>query len=152
MRVVLDANVFISYLLAGRGQSGTIVLIVELALVGRYTLLLPEELLDEIIESVRTKRKLSRLINDQEAKELVRILRATAQILPPPAPPEAPIVRDAEDDYVYLAARQANADYLVTGDKDLLALADDASPLKIVTPAQFLRVLQESGLVQVTDR
>ena len=53
-------------------------------------------------------------------------------------------VRDPNDEHILAAAIGSNADYLVTGDKDLLTLADDPrlGSLKIVTAAQFLDALE----------
>jgi putative PIN family toxin of toxin-antitoxin system len=45
-----------------------------------------------------------------------------------------PDLRDAGDQQVLGTLRASRADYLITGDKDLLALADKYS---IVTPAAF---------------
>src|SRR5215211_3674825 len=64
-----------------------------------------------------------------------------------PLPDEALPVhcRDGQDDIVLAIALGATADYLVTGDADLHALADHTalSGLRIVTPAQFLAELPE---------
>lgn len=51
-----------------------------------------------------------------------------------------PTVRDPKDQSILSLALQSQADYLVTGDKDLLILKDhpDISPLQIVTVKQFL--------------
>lgn len=50
--------------------------------------------------------------------------------------------RDPKDDYLIDAALRGQADYLVTGDFDLLALADDpAISVQIVSPSTFLAML-----------
>lgn len=59
---------------------------------------------------------------------------------PSPTPPSTQISRDADDDSLYLSARQFGADHHVTGDADLLALAPVSAPVRIVTPAEFLGV------------
>jgi predicted nucleic acid-binding protein len=51
----------------------------------------------------------------------------------PEAPPDANL-RDPADQPVLATLRASGADYLITGDKDLLALADR---YPIVTPAAF---------------
>jgi len=53
-------------------------------------------------------------------------------------------VRDPKDTMV-LAAALGNADYLVTGDDDLLVLADDPrlGQLRILTVTAFLNILKE---------
>ena len=67
------------------------------------------------------------------------------------APPVIPLaqlplaVRDPKDEPILAAALGGNADFLVTGDKDLLVLAGDPrrGALQIVTAAEFLAVLGE---------
>lgn len=49
--------------------------------------------------------------------------------------------RDPEDDKFLAAAVEARADYVVTGDKDLLDLKA-YKVVRIITPAQFLRILR----------
>jgi predicted nucleic acid-binding protein len=50
------------------------------------------------------------------------------------------VTGDPEDDYVLATARLARADYLVTGDKGLLALVRDEGTA-IVSPRQFMELL-----------
>ena len=67
------------------------------------------------------------------------------------APPVTPLahlplsVRDPKDDPILAAALGGDADYLVTGDQDLLVLAGDPrlGALRIVTAAEFLAVLAD---------
>jgi predicted nucleic acid-binding protein len=49
-----------------------------------------------------------------------------------------------EDDLILATEASARADHLVTGDRQLLALGSHAGAL-IVSPRQFLTVLQEPG-------
>ncbi|MGI8642622.1 MAG: hypothetical protein ACR2LS_00700 [Thermomicrobiales bacterium] len=51
------------------------------------------------------------------------------------------VVRDDRDDYLLEHARRANADYLVRGDRDLLALAATIEEPRIVSPAEYLILL-----------
>lgn len=58
--------------------------------------------------------------------------------------PDSPVtVRDPEDAHVLATALGGGADYLVSGDDDLLTLADDArlAPVRIVTARYFLQLL-----------
>lgn len=61
---------------------------------------------------------------------------------------ELPVpIRDADDAVILGTALAANADLLVTGDKDLLILAGDErlGRLTIIPPAQFLDMLAASA-------
>ena len=63
-----------------------------------------------------------------------------------PAKTEIPAVRDPDDELLLRVTVAGNADYLVTGDKDLLVLrgTDALGSLQIVTPRDFLKVLTAS--------
>jgi predicted nucleic acid-binding protein len=54
------------------------------------------------------------------------------------------VVRDPNDDMVVACALEARADYIVTRDKDLLSLGTYEG-IRIVTPRQFLDLLERSG-------
>lgn len=143
MRVLFDANIYISYLLPSR-QAGTIEAIVEAAVEGAFTLLIPAELVREFSRRVATKEYLARRILPEEAAQFMAILEQEAEVVPEIPEPIPTISRDAKDNYLLAHALLARADYLVTGDEDLLVLRK-VGEVEIVSPAGFLRVLRESG-------
>jgi putative PIN family toxin of toxin-antitoxin system len=49
------------------------------------------------------------------------------------------ICRDPSDDMIVNCCLAAGADYLVSGDRDLLEIPEAALPFRIVTPAAFLK-------------
>ena len=49
------------------------------------------------------------------------------------------ICRDSEDDMLLECCVEADADFLITGDNDLLALPIPLSSLKIVTSYEYIR-------------
>lgn len=55
-------------------------------------------------------------------------------------------IRDPKDIVILATALDGHADYLVTGDKDLLVLANHKSirPLQIITPTEFLHLYMNS--------
>ena len=55
-----------------------------------------------------------------------------------------PICRDPNDDHVIATALAINADFIVTGDKDLLALSQYQS-IRILTARAFLKELGGSS-------
>ena len=59
-------------------------------------------------------------------------------------PPVTGVVRDPNDDMIVACALAAGADYIVTRDKDLLSLGEHEG-IRIVTPRQFLDLLERSG-------
>ena len=75
-------------------------------------------------------------------EEALRILRdGFPWIEPPPLP--IPVCRDVDDDWILATAVAAQAEYLITGDNDLLTLKTHAG-VSIVTPREFLRLLGEA--------
>lgn len=71
----------------------------------------------------------------QKLEEEIDLLALQARMVEPAALPET-VVRDASDIAVLGTLLASRADYLVTGDKDLLTLAGRHA---IVTPAAFWR-------------
>jgi putative PIN family toxin of toxin-antitoxin system len=61
----------------------------------------------------------------------------------PPMPITGIVIADADDDIFIACALSANADYLISGDDHLLRLKQYGA-IKIVKPAEFLRVFRNS--------
>lgn len=139
LRALLDANVFISYLLTPEGDS-PIHKIVRAGVLGRYVLLLPEELLDELARKAREKRYLAERISPEEMEELAAILREVSEAVPKITQEIPAVTRDPKDDYLLAYAVVGQAHYLVTGDADLLALGC-VEGVRIVTPREFGGIL-----------
>lgn len=133
LRVVLDTNVLLSGISYPASIPGKIMAAWRF---GSVDVVLSEFILDEL------RRVLPRLANRHalsaaEIEDLVDILSIQAEIVQP-LPIHEPELRDMNDQPILgtlLAAQHAQgADYLVTGDKDLLVMGDR---FPIVTPAQF---------------
>jgi putative PIN family toxin of toxin-antitoxin system len=151
MRVLLDVNILLSYLLSPHRQS-PIHQVVTAGLGGAFVILLPGELLQEMSRKAHERRYLSERITPQELKEFVDILADLAESIPP-IPEEIPAVTcDPKDDYLLAYALVGQADYLVTGDEDLLEF-EQVDTLKIITAREFLTVLAppQPGLPQVAE-
>ena len=87
-----------------------------------------------------TKRYLTERISTEEVDRLIRLLSAVAETVSPVTTPIAPAIRDLDDSYLLAYALVGQADYLVSGDADLLVLGE-VGKLKIVAPADFVRLL-----------
>ena len=140
MRVLIDSNVFISYLLSSSG-AGVIQEIFSAWLGGEYTLLVSEALLDEIVATVRFKPQLARRIPLQNLEEFLAIINEMSEKIPRIKSPIPAVTRDPKDDYLLAYALVGRVDYLVTGDQDLLILQGQVEGLAILTPRQFGEVL-----------
>ncbi len=141
IRALLDANIFISYLLR-QGAAGTIAQLISAAVERQYVLLLPEDLLQEMVKAITRKLALSRRIRPEEAQALISILLQVGEQIEPVGEEVPAVSRDPKDTYLLAYALIGQAGYLVTGDKDLLVL-DPVGMLRIVSPADFVAVLEE---------
>jgi uncharacterized protein len=82
--------------------------------------------------------KFRRYVNPAVVTEFIDGLSEDAVIVKDP--PELPRVSpDPDDDYLIALARAAGADYIVSGDRDLLDVTDPDPP--VLTPRQFLDIL-----------
>ena len=140
MRVLLDTNILISHLLAA-GRNSAVAKIVRAGVLGEFVLLLPEELLDELASRARGKRYLAERITPEEVRELADILSEVSEIIPRIEEKIPAVTRDPKDDYLLAYALVGQADYLVTGDDDLLVLGEVES-VRIVTPRDFWEIVK----------
>jgi putative PIN family toxin of toxin-antitoxin system len=130
LRVVLDTNVLLSGLAYPANNPGRIVAAWKQ---GALEVILSRYILDE------TARSLSRMppirLTPDEIRNLVDSLIFIAEAVEPAAVIEDAL-RDQADLAILGTLLATRADYLITGDKDLLALADR---YPIVTPSEFWR-------------
>ena len=128
LRVVLDTNVLVSGLAYPAGVPGRILGAWKQ---GGLDVVLSRYILDEM---VRVLPKLSRnKRSSAEIRDLADSFLFMAEVVEPSGELEEAL-RDKTDQPVLGTLLAAHADYLITGDKDLLALAGRYS---IVTPAAF---------------
>lgn len=71
---------------------------------------------------------------------IVGQLRRLATMAAPTSVPRV-IANDADDDHVLACAITAQADLIVSGDKHLLDLGGDYQGIRIVTPAEAVRLV-----------
>jgi putative PIN family toxin of toxin-antitoxin system len=134
VRAVLDANVLVSAAISTAGPPRQIV---NAWVDGRFELIASPLLLAER-RDVLARPKFRRWISTATAADFIGGLADDALVRddPPAFPGVSP---DPDDDYLIALARAAQADYLVSGDRHLLDLADPDPP--VLTPRQFLGVL-----------
>lgn len=133
IQVVLDTNVIISGMAYPASVPGKIL---QAWRSGAIEVVLSDYILDE------TRRVLPRLrrrhgMSDPDIDDLVDILGFLAEIVDPVVLPDDS-VRDVRDTPVLgtllASIRSHQVDYLITGDKDLLALAKE---YPVITPSEF---------------
>ncbi len=134
MRVFLDTNVLVAAF-ATRGLCADLVR----AVLAQHELITGDVILDELETVLLERIKLpAPTVND-----ILALLRGQ-EVVPKPAAPSPLKIRDADDRWVLASATAGNADILVTGDRDLLDVAD-AAPLPILDPRGCWDLLRRSG-------
>ena len=131
MRVVLDTNV----LFAAFVTHGVCAGLYEDCLL-QAEIVVSDFILNELADRLVTKGKFTQA----EAQEVVQAVRKDAHQVSPVALAHR-VCRDADDDWVLATAITAQADAIVTGDKDLLVLKSYEG-IPIVTPRGFLALMQ----------
>jgi uncharacterized protein len=141
MRVMLDANVFLSYLLAPDAH-GTIARIVQ-AVFSQEAIefIVPPELIEEISAGARSKSFFKGKVDETTLTHLLTLFQENCTLPETIQEDElAHYVRDRKDDYLVVYGLLWDVEYLVTGDKDLLDLGQIES-LRIVLPRTFYQIL-----------
>ncbi len=137
-RAVLDTNVLISGLVAEHGPPHWIL---DAWLEGRYVLVTSLYLVEELIHVLSYPRVAERLcLDEEEMTAILAALLSTAEVVPGHLRLPG-VTRDPKDDAVVACAKEGGADYIVSGDQDLLILGEYEG-IRVVTPRQFAEILQ----------
>jgi len=132
IRVIFDTNVWISFLIGKRLSS-----VVKYISDGQIVIIITEQLLNEI-KVVTSRERMKKYFPDESVLELIGLLETIAERVE--IKPTYFISRDAKDNFLLDLIHYSDADYLVTGDQDLVVLNQFESAT-ILTPADFERVL-----------
>lgn len=136
MRLVLDTNVVASGLL----WNGTPARLVDAAQTGEVELFTSRVLLAELTRILRRAKFALAIANSGASLEDLVLGYAALATLATPAPIPATVLNDPDDDHVLTCASAGNAEFVVSGDRDLLSLKTFRS-IRIVTPAEAIRFL-----------
>lgn len=138
--VVVDTNLFVSGTILKRGLPFTLL---EAWSEQRFILLLSEDQFSEIRDVLNRPEIVNKYhLSEDERRDLFSLM-ATFTKPVRPLLTLAVRVRDIKDEKILAAAIGGKAEYLITGDDDLLVLRDDPliGNLKIVTAREFLDIL-----------
>lgn len=130
IKAVIDTNVFLSAIF----WSGKPFEIVRLAFSQKITGVTSLAILDELEEKLLKKFNYPK---DQTERYLQLVIKEFIVVEPKQ---KVNIVEDPADNKIIEAALEANADYIVTGDKHLLKIPQYKS-IQIVTPNEFLKMI-----------
>lgn len=133
MKIVLDTNVLISALVFPDSKPDQIL---DCIRQGKIDLVLSPFILSEFGRVLQEKFGFAK----RDADASVRAVRVMARVITPDE--RISVIRDKEDDNRILeCAVAAQADFLVTGDKQHLLPLGTYRGVQIVAPAQFLDLL-----------
>ena len=128
MKIVIDTNIWISYLLGSLLQGlDNKIISKEIKIVAS------SEMLKELA-AVLARPKFKEIISYKQIKELFSLIDGYAVIVSPKQ--KVDVCRDKKDNFLLEVALEAKAEYLVTGDNDLLVL-NNFRGIKIVKPKDF---------------
>jgi|LakMenEpi03Aug12_release.lakeMendotaPanAssembly.Ray.scaffolds.fasta_scaffold727263_2 putative PIN family toxin of toxin-antitoxin system len=128
-RIIIDTNLWISFLL-----SKDYVKLDKLFNSENLILLFSRELLDEFVEVAR-RPKFKKYFSISDLNELLTEIHSRAEFIEVTS--EVNLCRDEKDDFLLALAKDGNADFLVTGDNDLLEL-EKFEKTKILTITNYL--------------
>lgn len=142
LRVVIDTNLLISSVIVAKSPPDKLI---KLWLKDFFILLISKEQLEEI-KDVSQKKKLKKIpLFSKRISELLESIEFVVEIVPVISDKALPIhSRDQKDDFILASALGGEADYLITGDEDLLILngKPQLGKLKIKKAKEFLELVQ----------
>lgn len=127
IKVLPDTNIIISSVF----WKGNPYEIIRRGILGEYRLVTSAEILDEVVDKLRNKFQFP----EESIQELIDILMNYCHIVDVTS--KFDVVRDKKDNKIVECAFDGKADYIVTGDPDLLELKEFRG-IKIVTAREFL--------------
>jgi len=129
IRVVVDTNVFVSSFFGGNPRK-----IVDLWKSSQLTLCLSRPIINEYIEVLQRLG----LKNERELSELLSLFAHGFHVLFSVKTPELHLVEEDPDDDKFIECAVAlKADFIISGDKALIAIQDYMG-IRIVSPKEFL--------------
>src|SRR5690349_19007982 len=106
---MLDANIFISYVLSPDAR-GTIRLIVDAAFRKEFTLLVSDRLLEELVRKVVQKTYIAKRVTIEDIADVLSAIGDIAEKIPAISEEIPAISRDPKDDYLLAYAVIAAAE------------------------------------------
>lgn len=133
VRVVLDTNVIVSALLF----DGELTRVVDLWETGRIAPLLSKETFDELRRVLEYPKF---ALNQQEIETIIhREILPFFEVVEVTKPIQG-VCRDPEDDKFVSCLVEGRADFLVSGDHDLLGLKEGTG-IKVISPRELIRMV-----------
>lgn len=136
MTILLDTNLWVSALLSASMRTRIQRIIAD----ENIAILANAQLLAEL-EEVCARPKFASLLKPELTNEFIQILKDRLRFIEPHS--NFQICRDPDDDFLLAICHDGEADYLLTGDNDLLTIVF-FEKTKIVTLSDFERLVLKS--------
>lgn len=133
-KIIIDTNLWISFLI-----SKDYTRLDEIIFSKKCLLVFSEELLDEFLTVIK-RPKLRKYFTQGDTELLIDTIQEFAEFIDVKSKVE--VCRDEKDNFLLSLSKDSNADFLITGDADLLVLKEFQST-KIVTISEFLERKQK---------
>ena len=133
-RVIFDTNIWISFLIGKQFTS-----MKELLVTAAIQPIFSDQLLDELLTTTQ-KPKLQKYFQKDRVDNLMIFLGEIGEIIESNSIVLA--CRDPKDNYLLALAKDSNADFLITGDRDLLVL-ERFNLAQILTYQDFLKTIND---------
>ncbi len=135
-RVIFDTNIWISFLIGKQFVS-----MKELLLTATIQPIFSDQLFDELLITTQ-KPKLQKYFQKDRVDNLIIFLGEIGETI------ESKLIvyacRDPKDNYLLALARDSNANFLITGDQDLLVLKR-FERTQILTYQDFLKIINNEN-------
>lgn len=140
LRLVLDTNIFVSSILT---RQGTAAQLLDAWRKRQFLLLISKAIIDEINAVLRRKHLWEKYaISSEDVDQLIALLEHDALSVPGQADVAGTVPNDPADEKFLACAVDGLADYLVSGDNDLLELGEYQN-IPIVTLRQVIDILEK---------
>lgn len=129
-RIIIDTNLWISFLI-----TKDLTKLDEIIFARQCVLVFSQELIEEFLEVAR-RPKFRRFFSNADLEEILETINEYADLVNVHSKIE--VCRDSKDNFLLSLSLDGNADYLLTGDKDLLDL-NKFGKTTILTISEFLK-------------
>ena len=133
-RVIIDTNIWISFLI-GKSLTG----LVDHLNSGRVRIILCQFQIDELI-LVLTRPKFQKYFSSSDITEFLELLEQVSDVIEILS--DVKVCRDPKDNFLLSMAADGRADYLITGDLDLLEI-DTFQATRIISYQVFEDMMKE---------
>ena len=134
-KVIIDTNLWISFLISKNYKQ-----LDQIIFEGKCTLVFSDELLEEFL-TVTKRPKFRRFFTQEDTENLIETIQEFADFFEVVS--NVKVCRDIKDNFLLSLSKDSKANFLLTGDNDLLELKSFEST-KIVTISDFLKTINKT--------